>query len=489
MDFDVVLYFLVTRELRSAQRWTEARPMSNNQFTRQSLISLLDRVLDVLTVAAAVAIPLFFLPITSEAFFINKHFLMFILAAVMLALWTVGFVLKKQVKMTVSPLLLPMFLVAAGVIASQIGGGGSVAEALIGRIGLYFSGFIIFMVGSSRRSEVGKWLTGALAAAAGILGLASILAVAGVFQSFGLADYTKVFTPAGGLTGALVVELSGLAIVLARLKGGRHLAHETNASHETHESNESGQAIKKLGLIATTILIVSGAIIAGIMMFPRPLTPERSDGGQAGQQGAAVNMPLRTGWQIAVETLKEKPFFGVGTAAYLSAYTKYRPLTANSGDAWSQRFLQAPNEILQTFTTNGLIGLVVLLFLLYQLYRLAQTAGPERSLPGAGQGDSSKQSTGLAVGLLIVAASLLVLPLNVVSLSVLVTLMTAMVLAEKATGNNVYEATIGLVALREGLVKIDSYPSDPSVSPRPSQAAVATAVLPWFFLVILSDGW
>src|SRR3989338_1493123 len=168
MDFDVVLYFLVTRELRSAQRWTESRPMSNNQFTRQSLISLLDRVLDVLTVAAAVAIPLFFLPITSEAFFINKHFLMFILAAVMLVLWTVGFVLKKQVKMTVSPLLLPMFLMAAGVIASQIGGGGSPAEALIGRIGLYFSGFIIFMVGSSRRSEVGKWLTGALSAAAGI---------------------------------------------------------------------------------------------------------------------------------------------------------------------------------------------------------------------------------------------------------------------------------------------------------------------------------
>ena len=483
MDFDVVLYFLVTRELRSAQRWIEARPMSNNQFTRQSLISLLDRVLDVLTVAAAVAIPLFFLPITSEAFFINKHFLMFILAAVMLVLWTVGFVLKKQVKMTVSPLLLPMLLMAAGVVVSQIGGGGSPAEALIGRIGLYFSGFIIFMVGSSRRSEVGKWLTGALSAAAGILGLASILAVAGVFQSFGLADYTKVFTPAGGLTGALVAELAGLAIVLAGLKakgqGPKAKGHTDTLSPQplalSPEQETTGQALKKLGLIATTILIVSGAIIAGIMMFPRPLTPERSDGGQAGQQGAAVNMPLRTGWQIAIETLKEKPFFGVGTAAYLSAYTKYRPLTANSGDAWSQRILQAPNEILQTFTTNGLVGLEVLLFLLYQLYRLTQTAGSKQTA-----GPERKQSTGLAIGLVIVAASLLVLPLNVVSLSVLITLMTAMVLSEKATSDkqqatddNIYEATLGVVAWREKL------------------PAVFTAVLPWFFLVlavILSGG-
>jgi len=104
--------------------------MSTNQFTRQSLINLVDRTLDVLTVAAVVAIPLFFLPLTSEAFFINKHFLMFTLASVMLVLWTVGFVLKKQVKVTVSPLLLPMFLLPAGVVVSQIFGGGSLAEAL-----------------------------------------------------------------------------------------------------------------------------------------------------------------------------------------------------------------------------------------------------------------------------------------------------------------------------------------------------------------------
>ena len=450
--------------------------MSENQFTRQSLISVVDRILDVLTVAAAAAIPLFFLPITSEAFFINKHFLMFVLAAAMLVLWTAGFVLKKQVKVTVSPLMLPMFLLAAAVAASQIFGGGALAEALIGRIGLYFSAFVIFMVGSSRRAEVGKWLVAALAGTGAILGGASILAVSGVWQSFGLADYTKIFTPAGSLAGALIVELAGLAIVLSGLKVKRL---KVEAKTET-----TGQALKKLGLLAAALLIVSGAIIAGIMMFP-------------GQEGAISNMPLRTGWQIAIETLKEKPFTGAGTASYLSAFTKYRPITANAGDAWNQRFLQAPNEILQTFTTGGLIGLVVLLFLLYQLYRLAQTAGQERpgqerpGLPAGGQALS--QSTGLTIGLLIVAASLLVLPLNVVSLSVLVTLMTAMVLGEKsntgstgntgstsntgntgsAGGESIYEATLGLVAWREKL------------------PAVFTAVLPWLFLtlaVILAGG-
>lgn len=413
----------------------------NQNFNRQSIISVVDRVLDVLTVAAAVAIPLFFLPITSEAFFINKHFLMFALAGVMLVLWTVGFVLKKQVKVTVSPLLLPMFLMVAGTVVAQIFGGGSLAEALIGRIGLYFSAFVIFMIGSSRRAEVGKWLTGALAAAAAVLGGASVLAAAGVYQSFGLADYTKIFTPAGGLTGAIVVELAGLAIVLSGLKAeGKRKKEEGNTDTGT-AGETTGQALRKLGLIAAALLIVSGAIIAGIMLFP-------------GQPGAATAMPIKTGWQIAIETLKEKPFTGVGTAGYLSAFTKYRPVSANEGDLWNQRFLQAPNEILQTFTTNGLIGLVVLLFLIYQLYRMAQTA--------------LSQSTGLSMGLLIVVVSLLFLPVNVVSLSVLITLMTALVLQEKSQSHqpSTYDAVIGLVALRDRL------------------PAVFTTILPWVFMIL-----
>jgi tetratricopeptide (TPR) repeat protein len=178
--------------------------------------------------------------------------------------------------------------------------------------------------------------------------------------------------------------------------------------------------------------------------------------------------------------LKEKPFTGVGSAAYLSAFTKYRPLGANSGDLWNQRFLQASNEILQTFTTNGLIGLLVLLYLLYQLYRLAQTV--PQGLTFADAKVRPLNTSGLAISLLAVAASLLLLPLSVVSLSVLVTLMTSLVISQKALSPQpiansqspaIYDATIGLVALREKL------------------PAVFTTVLPWALMVlavILSGG-
>ncbi len=75
-------------------------------------------------------------------------------------------------------------------------------------------------------------------------------------------------------------------------------------------------------------------------------------------------------WAIAVESLKNKPLFGVGPANFSNAFAAYRPLQFNQSKNWNLLFSQPANLWFHIWTEIGLLGLVFWAWFLIAVWRL-----------------------------------------------------------------------------------------------------------------------
>ncbi len=81
-------------------------------------------------------------------------------------------------------------------------------------------------------------------------------------------------------------------------------------------------------------------------------------------------------WSVAVESLKNKPLFGVGPANFLNAFAAYRPLSFNKNANWALLFNSPANLWFHIWTEIGLAGLIFwALFLIGVIRQLKKTKG------------------------------------------------------------------------------------------------------------------
>lgn len=69
-------------------------------------------------------------------------------------------------------------------------------------------------------------------------------------------------------------------------------------------------------------------------------------------------------WAISAESFKRKPFTGVGTGNFITAFNLYRPGEFNRTENWSLRFSAPRSWFLQVWTETGVIGFGILVLLL-----------------------------------------------------------------------------------------------------------------------------
>lgn len=429
----------------------------------KGLSKTLSTILNLLTVAVIALPPVIIFTLTSDAISFPKHIFVIYSAFAGLTLWTLGFILRKKVTATVSPVLVPVFLLAAASVISVIFGTSPFPESLLGQTGLSVSLLILFLIGSSRPKRVSGWIMAGLIASAAVVALTNLLSYLGVLDALGfLGTVGKMFTPAGGQITHLIFLAGILPLAIGFLKGAHKVA-PSEAEGATFRS------LKQLGALAGIVLIVGGIALGAANYFQN--------------RAAFRTLPLSSGWQIAIETLKISPFVGVGPNGYLAAFTQYRPLSSNNGDLWNVRFQSAGNEIFQRFTENGIIGLAALLLLaynIYNVYNLYKNYAP----------------SGLGAALAIFGAGLLLEPLNVVTISLLLGLLLIMVLSVKGNaaayeaGNaSIYDVILGIVALKKGIVSVNVAP--PSAAGDLSAASTAkpvettsySKILGWTFFV------
>ncbi len=75
-----------------------------------------------------------------------------------------------------------------------------------------------------------------------------------------------------------------------------------------------------------------------------------------------TTLGLKTSWIIAVESLKNSPFFGVGLGNFVKAFNLYRPASFNLTKYWSGNFSLSSMGFLHIWTEMGLVGLALIFF-------------------------------------------------------------------------------------------------------------------------------
>src|SRR3989344_7035128 len=83
-------------------------------------ITVIDKFISFGLAALFFALPLFFLPFTTDRFDFNKQMLLVGVTSLLLLAWIAKFILQKTVRLTITPLTLPLSLFTAITFASLL---------------------------------------------------------------------------------------------------------------------------------------------------------------------------------------------------------------------------------------------------------------------------------------------------------------------------------------------------------------------------------
>ena len=336
-------------------------------------------------IALVFLLPLFFLPTTLEFYIFNKQTLLLGVTGILLILWMLDLLLKKELRFKTTSLDLPIIIFALAYVLATIFASPNKVEALmestsVGTV-LILTVLYFVITNNFERKNLSLWLHSYIFSA-GLLGLIAIYQFLGLGEAFTSTLWMKnrLFTPAGGpliLASYLAVGLI-LAIILFLRKFNRE------------------EWLPSLWYFIPSIFIALGLGFTVYQILP-------------GKETSLVFLPYRDSWAVAIESFKQNPLFGVGPGNYLSAFNRFRPITYNAYEFWNFRLGEASNFPLQILTVGGLVTLAAYLFLLLKV-----------ALPWVKRYRAEKKNDlqlALLVGLLALFVVQLLLPINLLILA------------------------------------------------------------------------
>lgn len=302
--------------------------------------------------------PIFFLPFTADFFDYNKQFLIFGSAIFAVIAWIVQTLIKRMLRLTVSPVTLAVVAVAATYLLSSFFATPYLDEAILGKSLLIFSLTVLFIFATSVGREMkARWFL--VSATVGGLLVSTLAALE--FAGFGLSKF--------------------LAFLLKLDIGGSNFFHPTGsilagALFIAPLVVANGvEAITKRGVWRIVHGVSSVVLTAGLIFHIWLMLP--------GKPTSLTVASFGPSWSIAIDTLKDPrtAFLGVGPESYLVAFTQFRPATMNLTPTWNLRFLQAFNEPLHLLTTLGIVGFCAWIFLIVAgMHTASPIHGESRSL-------------------------------------------------------------------------------------------------------------
>lgn len=304
-----------------------------------------------------VLLPVFFLPITASFFLFNKLALLVIFVFVSLILWSARNL--KEFKFFTTPLDVPLFLLTVVFLISALAGNFSFIDAFVNPgtatvfIGSALTFFIItqYIASADDKKQRADSLIVYLLAGVFLASLISLLIRAGI-----LADTAKALnlpawlqasnlSPTGDTLSAILLFLITIPLFFER-------------ALRSYRENETEERIFKTAVwLVVIILFLMGTALTIYVSLP-------------GKVAQFTTLPFRTGWSIALETLKEQPILGVGPGNFVEAYDRFRPVQHNQTDVWNVRFQSSSNFYLDIATITGIAGIAALLFFLWRLKKV-----------------------------------------------------------------------------------------------------------------------
>jgi tetratricopeptide (TPR) repeat protein len=403
--------------------------------TVMKLTSLLNRIGFYLILGVTISLPLFFLPFTSEFYEFNKHFLLLISSGLLFLLWTITFVLEKQVRIIRNPLSLPVFFFVVSAIISTLTQTPNRLDTLMepGSTATLVALFVFFTVSLAfikSKLELNLIIRG-LIASFSILAVTSLIWGSGLMEKVIPWSFAKnsLWTPSGNALTTLVCLLILIPLIVINIA----------------KQKQNSAQVLGLSVVLFLFVVTSGLISYRVFKTPgnRPVFLSQS-----------------ASWSISMEALKLSPVLGTGPSTYLFDFTRFKPLGFNLTPNWSIRFTSASNYYLQILTTMGLLGLAAFTFLGYKILSLFVRAVRSSS-------DSPDHTTGLAAGAsaVLILFTFFIVPPSITTLFVFFSLLSLMVVSLKLMGSAlVHESHIDIVAA--------------------SDTGIRTPILPWISLFL-----
>ncbi len=301
------------------------------------LSRLITTISQTIIIALFATLPLFFLPLTQDAYDTNKWLLLTIVTAVLLVLSGVNAALGNGVTFTVSPLSLGFAGLTLASLVSLFASSPNKIEAILLPVGVASFAGLTLMTLLAHHAISGKaraMLRVLLVASGAVAGLIAIVQFFDVGKIFFptvafLAD--PLWTPLGGSVALLVYLALVLPLAVEDLQKALAKQHPAQSLF-----SGAAAALLAIGIVVTLIRFV-------------PLIPR-------------VLMPLPAAWAVMLEVLKNprQAALGVGLENFVAAYTTGKPVSLNNTGLWTLRFGLSASFLLHIMTTLGFVGLAAL---------------------------------------------------------------------------------------------------------------------------------
>ena len=410
---------------------------------RQAIDKLTTQLLRFILPVTALILPLFFLPLTTEFFVVNKNLVIFIAGSLALLAWLVRNITRRRIHLSLTPAAIPLLLLSIVYLISAFIQSPSPYLALTGRTAIIIALTALYIgVTSSQKNKLVINLTfAALIVSAGLASLLSLYSYLGLSAALSAPAWLtgKTFNVIGGPIPFLtfVVPLIPVSLYLA-LTAGRWLT--------------------KAALLFATLLLTAASLAQISLILP-------ASGNQL------FILPLATGWSIAVDIFKNArtALLGTGPETFLSAFTRLKPIALNQGGLWDTRFTSSSNEFFTILTSVGLLGAFFWLLAFIRSLRL-----------GLAQISARKTSPDFIASLILVTTSLLAnftIPANPALLGLTVIGLALLSLSLKLHTDLVQDISLNLTAV--------SLSDTGNYTDAPETKTTGFQLLPWLTAIVL----
>ncbi len=291
--------------------------------------------------------PLIFIPGLVDGYFLPKLLWLFLEALSVLGLWLWVNSQERSFRLSLNPFLGIYFLWLVVVGLSTFLASPNYHTSLLFGLTPWFLVFVLFVAFTSLyRREVIKWGLISLIASA------SLLALIAIYQYFGVISMvihwaplsSKLWTPIGSPLDLTIYLAIGF-VVSFFLAGA-----------------EKRQLVKVLYLLTAGLTLVSFVLTLNLFI--------------SNPKYKLNLLPWKTGWSIALETVKNKPLLGVGPQMFIVAFERYRDVGYNLTPLWNQQFTVSRNTPLQLVTETGFLGLFFWLWFWLVVLKLLRRSWP-----------------------------------------------------------------------------------------------------------------
>jgi tetratricopeptide (TPR) repeat protein len=332
--------------------------------------------------AMAFLVPIFFLPITSEAFEFNKMYLITLITSFCLLVWGIQVITQKEIKVAKTKVLLPGLLLISSVFLSTVFSIDK-TSSIFGASGRWYPSLVSFITLGVLYIIITTHITEKKDIKAILISLASGTTVSSIIASLSFVGILFIkgtdqnFNPTGSLL------TLGVLAVLASIVCAYTLIKESNITFKiislaalipnffylTVYDNVKTWVLLGIGiLLLSTVLkveeikanklfaLISGIIVVAILSLS--IVPVTRAIVMKHEYPVELHVPFRESWNIAISTMRDFPIVGTGPSTFYLNYPRYRSASMNQTDSWNIRFDKPQNEALLIISSLGILGIL-----------------------------------------------------------------------------------------------------------------------------------